>query len=111
MITMTCFLPSSAIIQSFDRNLLNSKVSKKTEYEKWKFDKIYDRYLKKIDDKQTGKKKEFEILKLQWFELYERAKIKEEIYERALENAKEMPRISATEGTLRFKRFQSEKIF
>jgi hypothetical protein len=95
------------INQSFNHLLLSNPRTKKIDFEKFKFDRIHRRAQKKFDERHSGKIKEFNKLRTQWEELYERAKIKEEKYETALKNAPKMSSISASGGTVRFKRFQS----
>jgi len=90
----------------FDPNLLKVNDRKKIEWEMIKYEKVCRLMLNKLSFEMTGKRKEFDLLKEKWWELYERAKIKQEKYEEAIKNAKKMPSLSATGPNMWFRRFQ-----
>lgn len=64
-------------------------------------------YRKKIRPQDVGKRKEFDKLMKEFYEVYGRKKIEEEEYKTAIKNAPERPRISSSGGVMCFKRFQS----
>lgn len=63
--------------------------------------------VKKIRAQDIGKKRDFDNLLKQFYEVYERKKIEKAIYDAEIKEKREkVPRISATEGTMHFRRIQ-----
>ncbi len=93
------------ILQHFNSYLLDPLLAMKMNVE----NKIIPLSKRKIREKDTGKKKEFEKLLKEYQETYERKKIEEEEYKTKIENAKKRPSIHLTAGTTRFTRLQTWK--
>ena len=104
MIVTTTNVPP-AIQQYFNRFLLDFLYGLLYKLE----NEILPRSLKKIRPQDTGKRKLFNLLYKEFYEVYERKKIEEAEYkEKVSKAAQKVPRIPTTGGIARFKRFQPE---
>jgi len=103
----TSFVQPPNINLSFNQNLLKFGCFDKLQNLDYELSEIIKLANKKIRNQDVGKKREIERLLITHRGYHERAKIKKEIYEKAIENAKKMSRLSNAGPFMRFKRFQS----
>lgn len=101
--TITTVVP--IISTSFDPYLLDPMKGIKIRMEKI----IIPLSIKKLRTQDVGKKRDFDKLLKQFYEVYERKKIEKEKYETKIKNASKRSGISSQGGTCQFRRFSDTK--